>query len=102
MCRLLDVSPSGYEAWRRRAPSRRARRDAVLQACFDFIEGFYNTQRRHSALGYLSPLAFERRHAVEAGGAVDAQNASTPSLENAQNAFSTAPTAIVTASLEGT
>jgi putative transposase len=64
-------------------------------AIFDFIEGFYNTQRRHSALGYLSPLAFERRHAMEAARAVDAQNASTSSLENAQNAFSTASTAIV-------
>ena len=63
-------------------------------ALFDFIEGFYNTHRRHSALGYLSPLAFERR-AVEAAGAVDAQNASTSSLENAQNAFPTAPTAIL-------
>jgi putative transposase len=31
-------------------------------AVFDFIEGFYNPQRRHSSLGYLSPIAFERRH----------------------------------------
>jgi putative transposase len=30
-------------------------------AVFDFIEGFYNTRRRHSALGYLSPLVFEQR-----------------------------------------
>jgi hypothetical protein len=29
--------------------------DARL-AIFDFIEGFYNTHRRHSALGYLSPI----------------------------------------------
>ena len=64
-------------------------------AIFDFIEGFYNTHRRHSALGYLSPLAFERRYAVEAAGPVDAQNAPTSSLENAQNAFPTAPTAIL-------
>jgi putative transposase len=35
-------------------------KDAAL-AVFDFIEGFYNTRRRHSALGYLSPVAFERR-----------------------------------------
>ena len=30
-------------------------------ALFDFIEIFYNRQRRHSALGSLSPDAFERR-----------------------------------------
>lgn len=29
-------------------------------ALFDYIEGFYNTHRRHSALGYLSPTAYER------------------------------------------
>ena len=29
-------------------------------AVFDFIEGFYNPQRRHSSLGYVSPAAFER------------------------------------------
>jgi putative transposase len=28
---------------------------------FDFLEIFYNAQRRHSSLGYLSPLAFERQ-----------------------------------------
>ena len=28
---------------------------------FQFIEGFYNPSRRHSALGYLSPIEYERR-----------------------------------------
>jgi putative transposase len=28
-------------------------------AVFEFIEGFYNPRRRHSALGYLSPNAYE-------------------------------------------
>jgi len=30
-------------------------------ALFDYIEIFYNRQRRHSTLGYLSPEGFERR-----------------------------------------
>jgi len=31
---------------------------------FDFIERWYNPRRRHLALNYLSPLAFERQHAA--------------------------------------
>jgi putative transposase len=30
-------------------------------AVFHFIEGFYNPSRRHSALGYLSPIEYETR-----------------------------------------
>src|SRR3954447_8591586 len=28
--------------------------------CFSFIEGFYNPTRRHSALGYRSPICYEQ------------------------------------------
>jgi putative transposase len=31
-------------------------------ATFAFIEGFYNRRRRHSSIGYLSPIDYERRH----------------------------------------
>jgi putative transposase len=40
-------------------------RNAARLALFDYIEGFSNTHRRHSALDYLSPLAYERRGTVE-------------------------------------
>ena len=33
-------------------------------AIFAFLEGWYNTRRLHSALGYLSPNEFERRAAA--------------------------------------
>ena len=29
------------------------------QAIFSYIEGWYNTRRRHSSLGYLSPATYE-------------------------------------------
>jgi transposase InsO family protein len=38
--------------------TRAEARDAV----FDWIERFYNRVRRHSALGYLAPLEYERRY----------------------------------------
>ena len=32
-------------------------------AVFGFIEGWYNPRRRHSSLGYESPISFEENHA---------------------------------------
>lgn len=40
---------------------RFATRTAARLALFDFVEGWYNSHRRHSALDYLSPAEFERR-----------------------------------------
>jgi len=34
-------------------------RTAARAAVFDYIEIWYNRQRRHSTLGYLSPETFE-------------------------------------------
>ena len=50
-CELLD---------RRRFRSQAEARMAV----FHFIEGFYNPTRRHSALGYLSPIEYEARKMI--------------------------------------
>ena len=40
--------------------------DEARDGIFDFIEGFYNTNRRHSALSYDSPVQFEKRQAARA------------------------------------
>jgi putative transposase len=34
-------------------------RDEARRDIFEYIEVFYNRQRRHSTLGYLSPAQFE-------------------------------------------
>jgi putative transposase len=44
------------------ASERYPSRQAARQAIFEYIEVWYNRQRRHSALGYLSPEAFEQCH----------------------------------------
>ena len=45
--------------WRRNWQTRRE----VEVALFEYINGFYNPRRRHSALGWKSPVAFERKAA---------------------------------------
>jgi len=54
MCRVLDVSTSGYYAWRRRGPSERARGDEVLMARIRAIHArsreTYGAPRVHAEL----------------------------------------------------
>lgn len=54
MCQALEVSVSGYYAWRRRAPSPRAQADAALttqiQTAFVAGRGVYGSPRIHAAL----------------------------------------------------
>ena len=54
MCRVLGVSPSGYHAWTRRNPSRRACEDAVLRdrivAIHAAAHGTYGAPRIHAEL----------------------------------------------------
>jgi putative transposase len=37
-------------------------------AMFEWIEGWYNPHRRHSSLGYRSPVNYERAHKRSAQG----------------------------------
>jgi transposase InsO family protein len=41
-------------------------REEARAAIFEYIEVWYNRRRKHSALGYLSPIAYEKRHALSA------------------------------------
>jgi len=54
MCRVLGVSPSGYYAWRHRAPSARAEADGALTAQIRTIHresrGTYGSPRVHAEL----------------------------------------------------
>jgi putative transposase len=36
-------------------------RDDAKADVFDYIERFYNTKRRHSTIGYMSPMEFEMK-----------------------------------------
>jgi len=56
----LKIELVREETWTTRAAAR--------AALFEYIEVFYNGQRRHSTLGYLSPRAFEQRRPQEAVG----------------------------------
>lgn len=52
-CELLD-----RQRFRTQAEAR--------MAIFEFLEGWYNPHRRHSGAGNLSPMEYERQHAVNA------------------------------------
>jgi transposase InsO family protein len=43
--------------WQTSWPTRREAEIAI----FNYINGFYNPRRKHSALGWKSPVAFERK-----------------------------------------
>ena len=56
MQRMIDASAGAPEG------SEELTRADARGAIFEYLEQFYNGQRMHSALGYVSPIAFERRH----------------------------------------
>jgi putative transposase len=47
MCRVLEVSPSGYYAWRKRAPSLRALADQRLM--INLLQSYFDSRRTYGA-----------------------------------------------------
>lgn len=64
-CELLDRSRFANQDGHAVALAT-ARVDGVSNVArstvFDYIEGWFNPRRRHSGIGYLSPVVFERKH----------------------------------------
>ena len=58
VCETFHASLKKERIYRQSWPTRAAARTAI----FEYIEGWYNPRRRHSTLGYLSPIEFERHH----------------------------------------
>ena len=74
MCEMLEVSPKGYYAWKKRAPSARQREDVTLTtlivAIHDAHKGRYGIDRIHADLarnGYQVSPKRVRRLARAAG-----------------------------------
>jgi putative transposase len=58
------VAESFFATFKRELIDARAwpTRDGLHRAVFDYIEGWYNTRRLHSALDYCSPAEWESIH----------------------------------------
>ena len=56
MCESFFASLECELLGREKFPTQAAAKLAV----FEYIEGFYNPRRRHSALDYQSPISYER------------------------------------------
>lgn len=69
VCETFHASLKKERIYRQSWPTRAAARTAI----FEYIEGWYNPRRRHSTLGYLSPIEFERHHAELAQPTLEAR-----------------------------
>ena len=65
--RLLRQRPDGellpHAQDRARPSPHYATREEARRDIFAYIEGFYNRTRRHSAIGYISPIEMELKAA---------------------------------------
>jgi len=76
VCETFHATLKKEKIYRQSWPTRAEARTAI----FGYIEGWYNPRRRHSTLGYLSPIEFERHHAELAQLALEAPNSGNGSV----------------------
>lgn len=50
-------------------------------AIFEFLESWYNRSRRHSSLGYVSPMRFENEHEQSCGNTVENMRKIAPLIQ---------------------
>ena len=83
VCETFHATLKKEKIYRQSWPTRAEARTAI----FEYIEGWYNPRRRHSTLGYLSPVEFERQHTELAQFALEA------SISDDRSVASTSPRA---------
>jgi putative transposase len=66
---------------RRSWPTRRE----LTSEVFEYLEAFYNRARRHSTLGYLSPVDYENRALIKSGASLAATRLARSPNENKIN-----------------
>ena len=66
---------------RRSWPTRRE----LTSEVFEYLEAFYNRTRRHSTLGYLSPVDYENRTLIKSGASLAATRLARSPNENKIN-----------------
>ena len=59
----LALRDSSDDQWVSTSSSNASTREEARRDIFAYIEGFYNRTRRHSAIGYLSPIEMELKAA---------------------------------------
>ena len=62
---------------RRSWPTRRE----LIGEVFEYIEAFYNRARRHSTLGYLTPMEFENTTLIKDATSLAASRLASPQQE---------------------
>ena len=88
VCETFHATIKKEKIYRQSWPTRAEARTAV----FEYIEGWYNPRRRHSTLGYLSPIEFERQHTELARPALEDSISANGSVASTSPSTSDGPT----------